>query len=316
MAQGKVGLKFSNGIPDSDTFRRIFEILDPKELSDCLWGWLGYEREARSVVAIDGKTERGSGNGKHPAYHVVTTFVAESQITLGDVVTEEKSNEIKAVPELLKLIDIKGDIVTADAMSCQKEIMETITDRGADYAVALKGNQPALEADVKEWFGAFGDTLAPLVTKDIGHGRIEYRTYWLLNDISWLGQKGEWAGLKGVGKVRCRIIDKKTGFETEADRYFITSLTDLDEFADSVRKHWSVENQLHWRLDVIFREDASKAKKDNSPLNLNVLRKVSLSLLKQFIVKQGKKRMSMNKLMFMCALNSENLLSVLFPDLK
>ncbi|MCR5621523.1 MAG: ISAs1 family transposase [Treponema sp.] len=119
-----------------------------------------------------------------------------------------------------------------------------------------------------------------------------------------------------MGKVRCRVIDKKTGFETEADRYFITSLTDLDEFADSVRKHWSVENQLHWRLDVIFREDASKAKKDNSPLNLNVLRKVSLSLLKQFIVKQGKKRMSMNKLMFMCALNSENLLSVLFPDLK
>ena len=113
-----MGLKFANGVPDCDTFRRIFEKLDPKELSECLWGWLGYEREARAVVAIDGQTERGSGNGKHAAYHVVTAFVADSQITLGEVVTEEKSNEIKAVPELLKLIDIKGDIVTADAMSC------------------------------------------------------------------------------------------------------------------------------------------------------------------------------------------------------
>ena len=311
----KANLKFDSGVPDSDTFRRVFEVLDPKELSNSLWNWVDYERKSRCVVGIDGKTERGSGNGDHSAYHVITAFIAESQITLGEVVTDEKSNEITAVPELLKIIDIKGDIVTADAMSCQREITKEIVGKGADYTIGLKGNQPKLESDAEEWFRAFGDTLEVLKIDDVGHGRIEHREYRLLTDISWLEQREEWAGLKGLGMVKSQVINKKTGKETEFTRHFITSLTNLEEFAYSVRKHWSIENQLHWRLDVIFREDASKARKDNSPLNLNVLRKVSLSLLKQYITNQPK-RFSMNKLMFMCALNSDYLLSVLFPELK
>ena len=313
--KNKIHLELKGGVPDSDTFRRVFELLDPKELSNCLWGWLEYERKTRCVVGIDGKTERGSENEAHSAYHIVTAFIAENQITLGEVVTEEKSNEITAVPELLKIIDVKGDIVTADAMSCQKEIVKEIVRKGADYTIGLKGNQPKLESDTIEWFDAFGDTLEVLKTDDIGHGRIEHREYRLLTNLTWLEQKKEWTGLKGLGMVKSHVIDKKTGKETEFVRYFITSLTSLEEFAYSVRKHWSIENQLHWRLDVIFREDASKAKKDNSPLNLNVMRKVSLSLLQQRKAKMPK-RTSMNKLMFMCALNSDYLFGVLFPELK
>ena len=312
----KANLGFANGVPDSDTFRRVFEFLDPKELANCLWGWLDFEREARSVVGIDGKTARGSANSKHSAFHIVTAFIAESQITLGEVVTDEKSNEITAVPELLKIIDVKGDIVTADAMSCQKEIVETIVKKGADYTIALKGNQPMLEAETREWFETFRESLPVLRTDDIGHGRIEHREYRLLTDISWLDKRGEWASLRGIGMARSRVIEKKTGRETVCERYFITSLASLEEFAYSARKHWSIENQLHWRLDVIFREDASKAKKDNSPLNLNVLRKVSLSLLNQFKAGQPKKRLSMNRLRYMCALSCDQLLSVLFPELK
>ena len=145
-------LELPNGIPDSDTFRRVFERLDPKELSDCLSDWLNIEREKRGIVAIDGKTIRGSGNADHKAYHVVSAFVAENQITLGEIAVDEKSNEIKAVPELLDLIDVKGDIVTADAMSCQKEIAAKITERGADYVLALKDNQKTFKKDVEDYF--------------------------------------------------------------------------------------------------------------------------------------------------------------------
>lgn len=145
-------LELPNGIPDSDTFRRVFERLDPKELSTCLNDWLNIEREKRGIVAVDGKTIRGSGNSEHKAYHVVSAFVAENQITLGEIVVEEKSNEIKAVPELLDIIDVNGDIVTADAMSCQKEIAAKITERKADYVLALKDNQPALRQDVSDYF--------------------------------------------------------------------------------------------------------------------------------------------------------------------
>ena len=145
-------LELPNGIPDSDTFRRLFERINPKELSECLYDWLNMERDKRSVVAIDGKTIRGSGNTEHKAYHVVSAFVAENQITLGEIVVDEKSNEITAVPELLDIIDVEGAIVTADAMSCQKDITKKITERKADYVLGLKDNQPQLKKDVSDYF--------------------------------------------------------------------------------------------------------------------------------------------------------------------
>lgn len=303
-------LELPNGIPDSDTFRRVFERLKPEEVSKCLYDWLELARENHSVVAIDGKTICGSGNDNHRAYHVVSAFVAENQITLGEITVEEKTNEITAVPQLLDLIDVKGAIVTADAMSCQKSIVKKIIDCNADYTIGLKLNQSALFNDVKDYFEEFEQEAATTKTSEKGHGRIETREYFLMTDISWLEQRNDWQGLKSVGMVKSKVIENdETRIYT---RYFISSLTEIHEFAYSVRKHWSIENQLHWCLDVIFSEDASRARKDNSPLNMNILRKTALSLLNQ--AKTG--RVSKKKLMFRASLNPELLLDILFRSKK
>ena len=296
-------LELPNGIPDSDTFRRVFEKLNPSELSSCLIKWVSIEREKRSIIAIDGKTICGSGNYDHKAYHVVSAFVAESQITLGEITVEEKTNEITAVPELLDLIDVKGEIVTADAMSCQKKIVEKIILKKADYTIGLKQNQPMLYQDAEDYFNEYGAKLPSKIIHEKNHGRIEKREYRILTDLSWLEQKGEWKGLKALGMAKSKITENNE--IREYTRYFITSLTDIDEFADSVRKHWSIENQLHWCLDVIFREDASRARKDNSPLNMNVLRKTALNLVSQ--AQYG--RISKKKLMFKAALEPNSVSS-------
>lgn len=302
-------LELPNGIPDSDTFRRVFERLNPSELSLCLTNWISAERTKRSIVAIDGKTICGSENDKHKAYHVVSAFVAENQLTLGEICVEEKTNEITAVPELLDLIDVKDDIVTADAMSCQKKIVEKIVEKRADYVIGLKQNQSTLYENTVDYFNAFSADIPPRTTLDKGHGRIEKREYRLLTDLSWLEQKGEWKGLNALGCVKSTVTEN--GETHEFTRYFITSLMDLEEFSVAVRKHWSIENQLHWCLDVIFREDASRARKDNSPLNLNVLRKIALNLVTQ----AQYKRISKKRLMFRAALEPTLFLDILFdPD--
>lgn len=198
----------------------------------------------------------------------------------GELAAEEKTNEITAVPELLDLIDVERAVVTADALSCQKKIVEKITGAKADYTIGLKQNQPSLYRDCREYFEALGTGIPSISAQEKGHGRIEKRECSLLTDISWLEQRGgEWSGLKALGMAKSTVTEKK---ETRKfTRHFITSLTDINEFADTARKHWSIENQLHWCLDVIFHEDASRAKKDNSPLNLNVFRKTALNLITQ-----------------------------------
>lgn len=270
-------LALPNGIPDSDTFRRVFERIDPKELGEVLRDLVEVKG---NTVAIDGKTICGSGNGKHKAYHVVSAWVAEHQITLGQLATEEKSNEITAIPELLDMLEVKGSTVTIDAMGCQKQIAAKICEKKADYVLGLKGNQASLLSDVKLYF----ETEVPTCkdkTFEKGHGRIEQREYYLETGIGWLSQRGDWANLRGIGMVKASVTSLKTGESTQEFRYFITSLTDIHRFANAVRKHWSIESQLHWQLDVSFGEDAAKARKDNSPLNLNILRKQALSLLNQ-----------------------------------
>ena len=183
-----------------------------------------------------------------------------------------------AVPELLRTINVENSIVTADAMSCQKEIVRTIREEKADYVIALKGNQPALLEDTQLYFQHFEQELPKYETLEKGHGRIEKRAYRLLTQLDWLEERESWAGLSGLGIATSTVT---TGEETTTyTRYFITSLTSLEQFAYAVRKHWSIENELHWCLDVIFDEDDSRARKDNSPLNLNVLRKIALSLCK------------------------------------
>ncbi len=309
-------MELPNGIPSSDTFERVFERINPKELSECLYDWLAVEREKRATIAIDGKSICGSGNSKHKAYHVVSAFVAENQLTLGEIVVDEKSNELSAVPELLDLIDVEGAIVTADAMSCHKDITAKISENKADYVIALKDNQPTLKRDAADYFlsakqvPALYSEIATIQTYDKDHGRIEKREYGLLTDISWLEGRDNRTNLHALGFVRSEIDTNGT---VSCDiRYYITSLTDISEFSYAVRKHWSIENQLHWNLDVIFREDSARARKDNSPLNMNILRKVALFLANQVKTKKWSKK----KMMFRAAMNPQIMLDFLFPPQK
>lgn len=303
-------LTLPHGIPDSDTFRRVFERINPEALSECLYDWLGRHWEPGKVVAIDGKTICGSRSKSHKAYHVVSAFAAENQLVLGELVVEEKSNEITAVPELLDTLNVKGSIVTADAMSCQKAIVQKICKSKADYVIGLKGNQPVLLENVSLYFKEFSHELSPVVTKEKDHGRIEKREYRLLTDLSWLPERQEWEGLNAVGSVCSTVI--KDGISYTDTRFFITSLTDTARFAYAVRKHWAIENQLHWALDVIFEEDSSKARKDMSPLNLNILRKTALALCKHA---DFGRRVSMQKKRFAAALNPDCFLQILFAKL-
>ena len=302
-------LELPNGIPDSDTFRRVFERLKPNELSKCLSNWLDDKREPGSVINIDGKTIRGSGNEEHKAYHVVSAWVAENQITLGQIKVDEKTNEITAVPELLDMLDVEGSIITIDAMGCQKAIVSKIVEGKADYVIGLKGNQGSLYEDVKLYIE--NENIPTLIEgPEKGHGRIETREYFMETDIDWLRQKAEWVGLNAIGAV-CASVEEK-GRVRQETRYFITSLTDIEDFAYAVRKHWSIENQLHWSLDVIFREDASRARKDNSPLNMNVLRKTALSVVRK--ANLSSKRLGARKKMLKAALNHNVLSKILFAQ--
>lgn len=271
----KERLELPNGVPDSDTFRRVFERIDPKELSNVLHDIVEVKGK---VVAVDGKTICGSGNAEHKAYHVVSAWVAENQITLGQLETSEKSNEITAIPELLGMLDIAESTVTIDAMGCQKHIAEKICEKKADYVLGLKANQPTLLQDAKLYFETETiENQSKTLEKD--HGRIEQREYYLETNIDWMPYRSEWKNLNGIGMVKTSVTSLKTGEITQESRFYITSLTDVERFAYAVRKHWSIESQLHWQLDVTFHEDASRARKNNSPLNLNILRKEALALL-------------------------------------
>lgn len=299
-------LELPNGIPDSDTFRRLFERLNPAALSECLVNWLEIELPERCVIAVDGKTIKGSQNKEHKAYHVVSAFVADNQITLGEVTTAEKSNEITAVPELLDMLYLDNAIVTADAMSCQKTIVEKIISANADYVIGLKNNQRSLYKIAEKCFENLPQDYPVIEFSEKYRGSKITRKYYLSDEIKSSPKCKEWCGLARIGAA---VMEHSVNGEIVREtRYFITSLSDLKEFANSVRKHWTVENNLHWSLDVIFREDASRAKKDKSPLNLNVLRKMALTLLNN--AKTG--RLSKQRMMFKAALNPEVLLKILF----
>ena len=192
-------LELTNGIPDKDTFRRVFERLNRSEVAQCLYGWIGNREVSGKTVNLDGKTVRGSGNPDHKAYHVVSAWVSENQITLGEIVVDEKSNEITAIPKLLDLVDVEGATVTIDAMGTQTKIAEKIIEKKADYCLALKGNHSDLHDDVRFYFE--NQTVSTKITiRDKDHGRIEKREYFLETDIDWLWQKEEWKGLSAIAQ--------------------------------------------------------------------------------------------------------------------
>ncbi len=282
-------LELPNGIPSHDTFGRFFAALDPEAFSRCFSTWMQSVAEVTSgeVVAIDGKTLRRSFDraSSKAAIHMVSAWAAGNRMVLGQVKTEEKSNEITAIPKLLETLHLQGCIVTIDAMGCQRAIVRDIVGKGADYVISLKGNQEKLHDKTKDFFveahAERFETIPHVYTEtsEQGHGRKERRRYWLTNRLDWLRERGDWKGLTSVGMVEStREVDGKSSTEV---RYFISSLdgTDVHKFARAVRHHWTVENNLHWVLDVAFSEDQSRVRKDNAPENVAMLRHVALNLL-------------------------------------
>ncbi|MDX1523130.1 MAG: ISAs1 family transposase [Anaerolineae bacterium] len=286
-------LQLPNGIPSHDTFRRVFNHLEPEAFQACFVKWMqGVAQLSQGeIVPIDGKCLRRSydrGAGK-AAIYMVSAWAASNRLVLGQRKTDEKSNEITAIPELLSRLALQGCIVTIDAMGCQTTIAHQIIEQEADYVLALKGNQGTLHQDVQSLFAyAFEKGFQDIEhdtyqTVDKGHGRLEIRRYWTISDpqfLTWLDPKDKWAGLASIGRVEAqRIIADEVTTDT---RYYISSLSgDAVQFGQAVRTHWQIENCLHWVLDISFREDDCRIRTGHGPQNMAVLRHIALNLLRQ-----------------------------------
>jgi predicted transposase YbfD/YdcC len=287
----KTFLELPNGIPSDDTFRRVFARIDSSEFQQAFLDWVRSVSQLTKgqVVAIDGKKSRRSHDraaGK-PPIDMVSAWASENQIVLGQVKVDEKSNEITAIPELLRMLEIAGCIVTIDAMGCQTEIAEKIVEKEADYVLSVKGNQGNLYEDLVGYFDwaledKFNQTsYTTYESVDGEHGRIEVRRYYATSDIAWLRKKDEWARLRTIAMVESErtVVGEVTSKER---RYYISSLeADAKQVGKAIRGHWSIENSLHWVLDIGFREDESRIRKDRAPENVATLRHIALNLLKQ-----------------------------------
>ncbi len=284
-------LELENGIPSHDTFQRVFILLDNIELKEVFIEWVGaaVSLSKGALVNIDGKNLCGSkdpGKGKK-ALNVVSAWASEVSVVLGQVKCEEKSNEITAIPELLKILNLEGCIITIDAIGCQRETVKQIAEKEADYVISLKGNQGNLHADIKDYL----DWAERIGFKDIkyeycstlekDHGRIEERRCWVTEEIDWLEQKGEWENLQSV--IMVEAIREVIGqAKTVERRYFISSLgANAGQALRCVRGHWAIENELHWCLDIGFQEDACRVREAKSAENLATIRHIGLNLIKQ-----------------------------------
>jgi predicted transposase YbfD/YdcC len=286
-------LDLPNGIPSHDTFGRVFARLDPEQFHTCFMNWIMAASELTNgqVIAIDGKTLRRSHDkilGKG-AIVMVSAWATANHLVLGQVKVDDKSNEITAVPELLRALDISGCIITTDAMGCQKEIASLIVAGKGDYVLALKDNHPLLSENVQLLFKDLEDSRFKAYDYDVaqtvekGHGRLETRQCWTISDPAVLrGLRGtqDWEGLRCVAKVRARrTVGDKTTVE---DRYYLSSLDgQAQQLLMATRTHWGIENSLHWVLDIAFREDESRVRKGHGAQNLAILRHIALNLLKQ-----------------------------------
>jgi predicted transposase YbfD/YdcC len=312
-----------HGIPAADTFERVFARLDPAAVERCLLEWsaaLSGSLEGK-VVSIDGKTLRGSFQtaDRASATHMVSAWCDHHRLSLAQLACDGKSNEITAIPRLMELLCLKGAIITIDAIGCQKQIAHDIVKQKAHYILAVKDNQRTLHEEVKFLMdegieGKFDKMPHSFHEATEGdHGRVEVRKCWVTCDIGWYKERKQWEGLKSVACVECtRHVDG--GGQTVERRYFITTFDavspgqDARTVLDGVRTHWGIENRLHWSLDVTFREDQSRARKENHAQNLSRIRRLALNLVSQD--KSGKKQ-SLKVKRFRCSLDRNYLIKTL-----
>jgi predicted transposase YbfD/YdcC len=287
-------LELPNGIPSRDTVRRVLSTLKPEAFQECFQRWIAEcltddADGSHRTIAIDGKTMRRSHDraGGLGPLHMVSAWASEQGIALGQIATEEKSNEITAIPELIDRIDVRGAVVTIDAMGCQKQIAKKIKRSGGDYVLAVKDNQPKLHQAIEDFFvEALEDDLEQVPhrrheTHDKGHGRKDQRYYYLAKLPDDFAFTKQWSGIKAIG-MATRVTEKSDGTESSDVRYFIASrYLSGKRFAQSVRGHWGIENSLHWVLDVTFNEDQSRARERYMADNLSWLRRFGITLLKQ-----------------------------------
>lgn len=292
-------LTVRHGIPSHDTFNRLSAALDPKAFGECFVRWTQSLRQAlaQEIVALDGKALRRAVDADQSMNYVVSAWAERNELVLGQWKVANKSNEITAVPELLRVLELAGCIVTVDAMGCQKKIAREIVEADADYVLALKGNQETVHEEVKTYLDAAlaehaaprppgarlspgAATLAKWETVEKDHGQIETRRYYQRAELAWFADRAKWEGLRSVGMVEAiREVGGKTTVER---RYCLPSLPlDVETFARAVRGHWGVENKLHWVLDVWFREDQSRARAGHAAENLATLQRLALNLLKR-----------------------------------
>lgn len=325
-------LKLRNGIPSHDTFARVFAAINPEEFQQCFLNWVkGIGRVSNGeIVAIDGKQARNSGdkrNGKSPI-NMVSAWATRNRLVLGQRKVEGKSNEITAIPELIKVLDLAGCIVTVDAMGCQTEIVKRIVEKEADYVLALKKNQGNLYKQVKQIFkeaiasgvarkegeknqieALEGErySISSYQTREWNRGREEIRNYLMISQVAdRIDPQGKWEKLNSIGMVESvRIVEGKISVET---RYFISSLENNAKLlAEAIRSHWGIENSLHWVLDVGMREDKSRIRKDNAPANFAVLRHIAVNLISQ----NKSRKLGVKSKQFLAAIDEEYLTEIL-----
>ena len=278
-------LPYKHGIPSHDVLGKVFAVLDPVQFSACFRDWVNSMAEftGGEVVAIDGKTICGSADktsGKS-ALHVVSAYASGNRLCLGQEVVSEKSNEITAIPALLKLLTVKDCIVTIDAMGCQKNIAGAIIEKEANYILMVKDNQQELKKQVEKVFTMNPKAEAD-ITIDAGHGRIEQRTCQVIDNLTFLDDKQDWPGLKSIAKIISERTDKRSGKKSTETRYYISSLPAKPKvIGHAIRGHWAIENNLHWSLDVVFKEDNALKKKGNSAVNYNIIAKMALNIIER-----------------------------------
>lgn len=296
-------LDLRNGIPSHDTFGRVFSLLDPDELQRSFLAWVQSvaKRTDGEIVAIDGKKLNGSADAPkgHNAIHMVSAWACENRLVLGQVKVNDKSNELKAIPRLLELLELRGCIVTVDAAGTFAEVASAIHAKQADWVLPLKENQPTLRRAVEEYFAlATQQPLPPTlrtappsftVTVDVSHGRSERREHWLSADIDWLKAvtgKADWPGLRSIGMVRRRRTPANGTAASDEVCYYLSSLPaasvpDVERFSRAVRSHWCIENQVHWVLDVAFDQDNNRSRTGHLAHNIAIIHHIALNLLKQ-----------------------------------